>query len=671
MMHHSTVQRSISNIRPRGAVARSLLIAAMVVLLLVAVLSTSYGRRIELEAFDLLTVLTAPGTGDLPIVIVGIDEPSFGEFGMQWPWPRTMHALLVESLRRQGASVIAFDVVFAESSDRDADRRFATAIKRAGNVVLAGDLAIQETAKFSQVMQIEPLPLFREAGGRSGIASVDLDADLKVRRVPAHTDALWREIVRTYRAHVPGGTVREPAPLEHALVRYRGGDHSFEYVSFYQALDPAAYLPPNTFRGKIVLVGFDVRTSPEPGASQTDMFATPFQLVTGSRMPGVEVQANLVAGGLTGETVHEVRRELVVLLLIGIALLAAFLMHDWRPLPSLGWGMLIIAVLSGISWLLFSHGLWMPVLSAFFAVAMTYVAQGGSAFLTEQQKRQQIKQAFARYVSPEVVEEMTAHPERLTLGGTRRVVTIMFTDLANFTSLSEELGAEDVAKVLNVHLTGMTRIIMRHQGTVGKFIGDAVMAFWGAPLEDPDHALHACEAAVAMQLEMERHRGELLAAGLPAVFMRIGIHTGEAIVGNMGSEERFDYTTIGDSVNLASRMEGVNKLYGTGILLSAATAGALGGRMLLRRVDRVRVKGKKQAIDIYTPCDNGELAEASNRALNAYFARQWDEAAALWRKIQELRSGDRIAEVHLQRIERLRNEPPPPEWDGGTSLEKL
>ncbi len=670
-----TVQSSVSAInqvrqRIRSPFARTLLWAGLVAFVILAAALTPYGKRIEIEAFDLLTVLTAPGTKNVPIVIVGIDEPSFGELGIQWPWPRDVHARLVNSLARQGAAVIAFDVVFAEPSKPAADRIFARSIRKAGNVVLAGDLAVQKNPRFEQVMQIDPLPLFRKAGARTGIASVELDADLKLRTVPQHADALWRQIVRTYRMR-SGGSASGPLLPGKARIRYLGPDHSFEYVSYYQALNPRRYLPPDIFRDKIVLIGLDVKASPDPASPQAEMFATPFLIKNQMRTPGVEIHANLVADGLSKRAIRELPRMPAVALLIGVLVLAAWLMRNWHPLPALGWACLIIGALFSASWLLFArYDLWIPVLSPAAAALSLYLVRGGDAFVVERRRKKQIRQAFALYVPPSVVDEMIAHPDRLKLGGTRRVITVMFTDLANFTALSEKMDAENVAQLLNHHLTAMTRIILQHNGTVGKFIGDAVMAFWGAPLRDPEHAVHACIAAREMQAEMERQRQDLKAAGLPAVFMRIGINTGEAVVGNMGSEVRFDYTAIGDTVNLASRLEGVNKLYGTSILLSGSSAEIVSGALALRRVDRVRVKGKAKAIDIYTPCDDTKLAKLGNEAVAAYLEQRWDESVKQWQGVLQLAPEDRIAELYLSRIEHLRRQTPAG-WDGATSLDKL
>jgi adenylate cyclase len=270
-----------------------------------------------------------------------------------------------------------------------------------------------------------------------------------------------------------------------------------------------------------------------------------------------------------------------------------------------------------------------------------------------------------------VVDHVMAHPERLALGGERRDVTLLFTDLAGFTTFTEQLGAEQVTRILNVHFSRATAIIKRHGGTVNRFIGDAIMAMWGAPLDDPQQSIRACRAACEMQEDLERLRAEFKAEGLPEIRMRVGIHSCNAIIGNLGSAERFDYTAIGDGVNLAARLEGVNKLYGTGILLTGETAARLDGEVRVRLVDRVIVKGKSEPVDIYTPCLDETLIALSSQAIDAYRARRWDESESLWRELVRHSPGDALAAIYIERIQRGRAIASGADWESAVELEKL
>jgi adenylate cyclase len=300
-----------------------------------------------------------------------------------------------------------------------------------------------------------------------------------------------------------------------------------------------------------------------------------------------------------------------------------------------------------------------------------YLSFGGMAFLVERRRKAEIRRAFSLYVSPEVVDHVMQHPERLALGGERRDVTLLFTDLAGFTTFTEQLGPEQVTRVLNVHFSRATAIIKRHGGTVNRFIGDAIMAMWGAPLDDPKQSIHACRAACEMQEDLELLRREFKAEGLPEIRMRIGIHSCNAIIGNLGSSDRFDYTAIGDGVNLAARLEGVNKLYSTGVLLSGETASRLEGEIHVRLVDRVIVKGKSEPVDIYTPSRDLALNETSGKAIEAYRARRWEESELLWREIQRRHPDDAIAAIYLERIQRCRISAPGVDGEGAVELEKM
>lgn len=648
------------------------LVPAVLVWAAFALLSqAALGRRLELLGFDFLTVMTTPASIDAPVVIVGIDEPSFAELDRQWPWRRSIHAQLVDRLKDASAKVIAFDVLFAEPAGEEDDRRFAEAIGRAGNVVLASDLVYQDSGQFQMAMQVEPVPLLRQAGARSGLASISIDPDLVVRAMPQSPDAFWRQILRAYRGENARSDA-SPAELPGELARYLGPDHAFRYVSYYQALDPEKFLPHGIFAGKIVLVGHDVKVSLGPGTGRGDAYATPYSSRSGLLSPGVELQATFVANALAGRAIREAAAAWSIAL-IGLALLLvnAFV-REWQALRGAIVTLGVIAASAGAAtWLFAARDLWLPSVSAMLAVATMYVVQVGVAFLQERRQRRQIEKAFRYYVAPEIVNEMTAHPERLVLGGARRDITIVFTDLAGFTGVSETMSPERVAALLNDYLSHMTRIVFAHGGTVDKFIGDAIMAFWGAPLDDPEQALHACQAVRGMQAELARLRWRYAEQGLPELHMRVGMHSGAAVVGNMGSTERFDYTAIGDNVNLASRLEGINKLYGTDTLISGETARLLGGRIALRRVDRVIVKGKTRPIDVHTFCDDAEIVRLSDEALDHYAQRRWVEAASAWQEVLACRPEDAIARMFLQRIDAFRITPPPPDWDGSIALEKL
>jgi adenylate cyclase len=642
-------------------------------LLALALSLTPWWHEVELKAFDWLTISTAPNRSELPITIVGIDEASFAALKQQWPWPRSLHAQILDRLREAEASVVAFDVVFSELSPSPKDdAALAQAIKNFGPVVLAADLTYAETEGSKQWLRVEPHELFQKAGATPGFASVQIDPDGVQRQVPVAQDAFWRQILTRFDQRNPG-VVGDLSADTGMRIRYLGGPHTFTYIPFYKLLEPEKNLGPNWkefLKDNIVLIGRDLNATTEVNAAQADMFQTPFFAKNKMLMPGVEIHANLIANMVSGEVIHEAPPEWSRYLLAGVALLTLLLMRRWQPVKSGIVGLLLIAAVGGADYALFAKQLlWLPAAATVLAIVLIYLAQGGVAYFIESRQRRQIKQAFSMYVSPAVVEEMTAHPERLTLGGERRELTLLFTDLAGFTSISEALNAEEVAAILNRHLTEMTASVLEYNGTVDKFIGDAVMAFWGAPILDVDQSEHALRAAIQMQQKIAAMRAEVSAAGGPDLHMRIGVHRGDCIVGNMGGDNRFDYTAIGDTVNLASRMEGVNKVYHTGILVSDSVAQAVAGKIPLRPVDTVRVKGKHLGVDLYTPCDNPALIEASTNALAAYRQGDWAAAEAKWQAVAEQFPEDPLPPVFLERLAEFRSHGYPADWDGITTLE--
>ncbi|MBS4095776.1 MAG: adenylate/guanylate cyclase domain-containing protein [Sulfuricella sp.] len=647
--------------------------AGMAAALLALLLSlTGLWRNVELRLFDELIVATAPNRVDLPITLIGIDEPSFAEIKQQWPWPRSLHGKLVDNLREAGVAVVGFDVLFSEATTLAEDGAFAKAIKRHGSVVLAADMFYEETSAVRQWKRVEPLKTFNDAGAVTGFISVQIDPDGVQRQVPDYRDAFWREILSLFDRKNPGVVAQLDASPD-MRIRYLGGPHTFNYIPYYQMLEPDKYLPPHWkdfLKDNIVLVGRNLKATTEVRSAQSDMFQTPFFSLANELTPGVEIHATMIANMVAGEPLREAAVRWTLLLWLVTSALSVYLMRRWSPVKSGAIGLGLIAAIAGGGYALLTQALlWIPAAGAMLTVFLVYLAQGGVAYFLEQRQRRQIKMAFSMYVAPAVVEEMIAHPERLKLGGERRELTLLFTDLAGFTSISEALDAEAVAAILNRHLTEMTEIVLRYHGTVDKFIGDAVMAFWGAPILDAEQSVHAVKAAMEMQEKIAAMRAEVLANGGPELQMRIGVHRGDCIVGNMGGDNRFDYTAIGDSVNLASRLEGVNKVYHTGILISETAAQAVAGQIGLRQVDSVRVKGKHQGVGIYTPCLDERLVNLTTLGLDAYRAGQWELAEERWQAVLAEYPDDPVALTFLGRLQHYRENGWPDNWDGVTTLE--
>ncbi|MBK9237813.1 MAG: adenylate/guanylate cyclase domain-containing protein [Rhodoferax sp.] len=654
----------------KNALTNAFISALLAWTLGLGVMWTPLWHAMETPVFDALTVATAPKRSVLPIAIVGIDEASFTQLGKRWPWSREMHARLIDRLAQAGASVIAFDIVLAERGEDGGDQAMAQAISRAGNVVLSADHTYTETASTKQWIWVDPIIEFTSAGAVSGLATTPLDPDDRVRTFPQYDDAFWRQAIRALIKSRPG-SVPEPYVAPGAMLRHLGPTHTFPYFSYHQVLNGDLSIAPDAFADQLVLVGFDLRTSPEAGR-QRDLFATPFIGTSRLYTPGVELQATLIENALMGQAIEPVPMWQNMALLTVALLLAWPALVYWSPVRSvLLVGSIGAAVVALSVWLFVSYNLWLTTTAPVLSLGLAFISTGTGSYWIERRRATQIRSAFEKYVSSEVVGDIVAHPERLTLGGERRELTLLFSDLAGFTSMSEKLSPEAVADVINLYLNEATKIIMSHGGTVDKFIGDAVMAFWGAPLADPQHALHGTRAAIAMQQMMDRLQPQFKAFGSDELKLRIGLHSGPAVVGNMGSDLRFTYTALGDTVNLAARLEGVNKAYGTRILLTGDTATQFGPAVTLRPVDRVRVKGKDIPVDIFTPCDDPALIEATQHALDAYRAQDWPRATEAWATVRKLCPDDTVAAVFEARIAQVSQLDKQASWDGSVALDKL
>jgi adenylate cyclase len=631
----------------------TVLVAGLAAVLLVWLASTTRPwLGVEHKVFDFFTAVTATRQVDVPVVILAIDEPTFQELQLQWPFPRRLHAQLLDRLRADGALAAGFDMVFAEPSNADDDAALAKALKAGLPVVLAASREKTESVNASQWTEVLPLDSFLGGRAVAGQVRVTPDDDFVVRRHTRHEDAFSARLA-AFAASPQRNAALDTGTF---LIEYLGPRATFDTRSYYQALEPGL-LPSGFFKDKIVLIGRSVRTAVELTGSQSDMFNSPFSVIDGADrlIPGVEVQANLISNQLTGGGLKPVEPALGLALVV--AMLAVLGLVGMRAHPSVT-AILAASLAVGV-WLL-SYGLfaahkrWLEPLFPVASVAAVYGSAMLLNYVASRRRALQIRTMFSQYVPKEVVARLVERPDLLKLGGEARELTLMFTDLANFTAMSERLTAEATVEVLTEYFNAMTSIIHRYGGTVDKFIGDAVMAFWGAPLHDPQHAEHAVRAAIDMQIAMQELAVRLTERGLPTIAMRIGVHTGRVVVGNIGSQSRFSYSVIGDAVNLASRLEGANKAFGTGILVSEATAALLPADIVLRLLDRVIVKGKSASIAVYTPCADAGLVSLSAVAVESFYRQQWDASEAAFNSLLQRRPQDGAALRFLDRTAGMR-----------------
>ncbi len=454
-----------------------------------------------------------------------------------------------------------------------------------------------------------------------------------------------------------------------ALVPYRGPMGSFPYVSLADVhLDR---VPVEKLKGKIALIG-----ATAPGLF--DLRATP----VGEAYPGVELHANLIAGMLEGrikgKPTYVLGAEVVLLLVVGVAL--AILLPLLTPLRAT---LVSVAALAAVTAVRIGFWEWeeadivLPLASSVLMVAGLFALNMSYGFFVESRAKRQLTTRFGEYVPPELVDVMAANPGKYSMEGRNEVLTVLFTDIRGFTSIAEGLDPRSLSAFMNEFLTAMSLVIRNdYRGTLDKYVGDQIMAFWGAPVADPEHASHAVAAGLAMVAALPKLNGEFRARGWPEVRIGVGINSGPMSVGDMGSRIRRAYTVMGDSVNLASRLEGLTKHYGVDALVGPATRDAAKG-FVYREIDRVRVKGKGEPVAIFEPLGvEGEIGRERQeelklwaQALKAYRAQHWEQAELVLFNLQRLYPGAPLYSFYAERVARYRQRLPEPGWDGVTSFE--
>lgn len=618
-------------------------IALASVVLLVLTLFPFFRALGEYE-FDLLTSLTAPAPPGADVLIVGLDEVSLAALGVAPPLPRRLHAELIHALADAGAAALGVDMLFAEPQTAEDDQALGLALHASLPVVLAGATVRNQSSQVAQYSQQLP-SMFPEA--MQGDIAMSPDADGVPRRVPAQADALWRVLAQqTSRpvAKLPGG----------ALLRYYAPEVPIPYAHYTQALDAKRQLPPGAVRGRLVLLG---QNTPVGGV---DQFRTPFAVLGGGTQSGVFLHATALLNGLHGDWIRPFAWPLAWLAAVLAMATAAAFTRRWNALRALAVHAALGAAAVVAGAVAFIAGWWLSVAPLLVGLAVHWNLGAAHSYLRERARRQRLRADFARYVPPAVVDALVAADVDSHVHGERRTLTLLFADLAGFTAASEALAPEAVARTLNQYFTRMAHCVLSQGGTLDKFIGDAVMAFWNAPLPDAAHAARAVACAQAMQREMDGLRAAWRGTPFAEVGLRIGVHTGEAAVGHMGSTDRFTYTAVGDAVNTAARLEAANKALGTDVLLSDSTvqalpAGAVQGGMPLW-LDCVQLAGRSSGIDVYTVCADEALpaiGEALRSDVHAGRLRAALEGCKVWRSHAEQHAPRWLANVDVL-AERLR-----------------
>lgn len=591
------------------------------------------------------------------IVIIAIDEKSISstELGRFYDWPRTNHATVIENLEEAEAKAIGIDLFFTEESETITRNellktydleKFDPFLSHPNDLALAD--ALNDKVTIARIPQDQNLKIFEEKA-KIGLVNVEADADGVVRRLQTKD---------SFSSVISGVTPQQ----EEMLINYFGDPYSYNRISYSDVFNDN--FDHELVKDKIALIGITT-----PKVAQ-DHKPTPKN--TAQPMPGIEIHANAIQTMIDDAYLENQSQTSQIITIVAISLILALLLSFLNIWIGIGVTIAIGSLYYGSAHLTYKNGLILNLIYPFIAIALTYFGVILYRYFAELREKKYVKGAFGRYLSPTVMSSVLSNPDQLHLGGTKREVTVFFSDIKGFTTISEQFEPEILIGIVNEYLTAMTDIVMANQGTLDKYVGDAIVAYFGAPIDQPDHARRACETALQMRERLVELNAKWLAEGKPELDFRIGINTGQVIIGNIGSEKRFDYTMIGDEVNLGSRLEGANKQYGTNVMISESTYASVQGGFDVRELDVVRVKGKQMPVRVYELLARpGKLSKIGhdlmvpyNKGLALYRERKFTEAKSEFDKALLIYDEDGPSKTYIERCIALRDSRPPDNWDG-------
>ncbi len=663
-------------------------------------------KILQLKTVDTLFSIRGPiSPQDTSIVIVAIDDQAFKSLPGKWPYPNFYYGRLVENLEKAGAKLIVFDIEITEKSDNnlDDDLYFARAVTDAKNVVLASKVVFDIGSYGTENKELlKPIAPLLRTPATWGLVNAVYDIDGFLRQYLLYYDvnnkryyslsleAIQRlENIQISPEQDPrskffkvGDHLIPKVSANTMLINFLGPAESIRTFSLATVLDDSTFELSGdedtdifemhkewgTFRNKIVFVG---ATAEE----LQDNKLTPFHIYDGKKrkIPGVEVHAQALSTILRDDYIYNLNGFIEFLFIILVSLIASFATISIRPFKAFAIVIILFISIIGLSIYLFSGPRVLPVLTTpILSLAFSFIVSIVYQTVTEQREKQRIRQTFKHYVAPSVVENMLSSGQMPSFGGERRVLTILFSDIRRFTTFSESYEPEVVASRLSEYLTEMVDVVFKFNGTLDKFVGDELMALFGAPYIMKDHAERACFTAVEM-IEKLRDIQKRWSADKRDFFqIGIGINTGKVIVGNLGSEQLFDYTVIGDEVNLGARLEGANKQYGTTIILSESTYSLVKDKAHVRELDLVRVVGKKNPIRIFELRSMNSIPQIEqdyiigvfNEGLNFYRQRQWSDALKSFRRVLRYFPTDGPSRIYTIRCLDFIENPPALDWDG-------
>jgi adenylate cyclase len=691
--------------------------AAIIVWLLANLILPDLFSSFEARTYDHRVTLDIQGVSSQTIddiVIIDIDGRSESELGRFSQWPHSYYTQLITYLNEGGAAIVGMDIILVKDNrNPQADDELVQAISKAGNVVNALYFEQEDSIswrykmmtpprefeweKFSRDLPIEFRDMFPDndrignefyellnAGYSLGHVNFRGDVDGVVRKIHLFSNFLDHSYpsfaFRMFTALTgvdavdfsqkgnvrlsSGGQPVQEVPIDekgNMLINWAGNFQTFRYISFYDVLKER--IPKEWFKDKIVLVGTSL-----PGLF--DLRSAPFN----PAFPGVEIHANILYTLLTGDFVTQTTalQSFLIYVLAGVVvgIIIIFLSPLWSIIVVLIFSVLNIFIAYNLQW---EGNIWMPVINPMITLLVTFSLIYIYKYNTEEKGKRFIKETFSHFVTHSVVEELLANPEKIKLGGERKNCTVMFSDVAGFTTISEQLTPEALVKLLNDYLTEMTNIIFKQDGMLDKYEGDAIMAVFGAPLAHGNHAVQACTAALMMQTQLVKLRQLWAKQNRPQMMARCGINTGDMVVGNMGSETRFDYTVMGDAVNLGARLEAANKEYGTSIMIGDNTYKLAGDQIIARELDLLRVMGKNEPVKVYEVVGIKEegIADKKQQILDIfhegyvnYQLKDWENAKNYFNQALTLDRTDGPSKTYLNRCEQFIAKPPAEDWDG-------
>jgi len=644
-----------------------------------ALLETSLGDAPRFESYD-IPFQWRPIIKPKEVVMVYLDDSSYDHLHQKYtePWNRSYFTRLLKRMGAEGAAVVVFDIVFSDALDPAIDQQFAEEIGNFGKVVLASDFVIKYYGgdKAAGKSFALPLRLFNERAADVGASCLFPDEGEYVRRykptIAAEGETTNSEAWAAALLLKPALSESNSLKTQPFWINYYAPDLELPSVSFYKAIaDNDPDVPFGYFSNKVVFVGAKIQT--HLAAERKDEYSTPFSYLPENKwMCGAAIHATAFLNIIRGDYLRVFPYWLNRVLVVAFGILLGGGLVLCRPVLAVVVGLLLTLPVYRANYYAFTaHYYWFPwliVVAVQIPFAVVWAVTYNSIRLHVE--RQLFKQSLGLYLSPKLVKKFAHSPELRMPGAKKQMLTILFTDIANFTTISEGMDPDELARLMNAYFQrAVNKCIFATEGTVVKYIGDAIFAFWNAPDAQLDHACRGCEAALRFcALPPQSVNGKDL-------ITRLGLHSGEANVGNFGSDQRFDYTALGENINLASRMEGLNKYLGTRVLISGDTQKEAGSRFVTRYLGLFRLKGFEKAVAVYELIDFADREPASRplrerfaAALDKLAKREFAGAEEAFRRVLEINPDDGPTEFYLEQITELHTAELPPQWKGEITL---